>query len=228
MADQPNANEGDTSQATGAAEALNRDDVSKLVNQAITGHLKRHTESFTKSLDERFNALLERFPAPAQAPAQPGQTAAARTPEENAQAQKLADAMKQIEALTKHNAQVAAEARDTKLRQAVAEELAAIGLGPDRVKHALRFLVDGEKLISHDDENQDRIVFRDTSTGQSFPLKDGLTRWAKTPDAKIYLPPVGAAGSGSGAPTGGNRAGPQGPTMRDLGIAIGEAAGFHI
>lgn len=91
-----------------------------------------------------------------------------------------------------------AQARASKLRQRVSDALVEGGVEAARVKHALHYLVDGEKRVAWDEHDTESLLFKDEK-GELLPLSDGLKGWLKSDEAKIYLPPRGAGGSG-GAP----------------------------
>lgn len=196
MSDSTNANGGDTSQGTGAPEALTLDHVNKLVNSAITGHLKRESEkqtaAFSKLIEEHVGKLAEQLkpaPKPDDKGAPSGESA-----EFNALKKQLEEQRKITQSLNERYEAEKKTARDTKLRSSVTEHLIATGIDPTRAKHALAYLVDGEKRVDFDG---DAIVFRDDVNG-NLPLADGLKSWAKTPEAKLYLPPAGGGGTGTG------------------------------
>lgn len=95
-----------------------------------------------------------------------------------------------------------AAARDAKLRAQVLESLTEMGIDGARAKHALHYLVDGEKSVRYQNDESNTIVFRDGE--DDIDLKTGLTNWAKTEDGKLYLPPRGAGGSGGRGAEGGS------------------------
>lgn len=106
-----------------------------------------------------------------------------------------------------------ARARDSLLRQRVTEALSGVGIEGVRARHALGLLVDAEKRARWSDDGES-ILFR-TDAHDELDLATGLREWLKTEDAKLYLPPRGAAGSGDrpGAQPPGPRA-PTGPLDR--------------
>lgn len=87
-----------------------------------------------------------------------------------------------------------ARSRDAQLRQRVTEALSSVGIEGVRARHALGLLVDAERRVRWA-EGGDDIVFR-TDTHDDLDLSAGIREWLKTDDAKLYLPPRGAAGSG--------------------------------
>lgn len=102
-------------------------------------------------------------------------------------------------------------ARDQVLRTKLTDELTRGGVDPKYVRQAVGFLVDVEKRVRFSDDDSEDIVYRD-ATGD-VDLTTGVKSWAKTDEAKIYLPPRGTQGSGDrsqGRPQQGNS--PQAPS----------------
>jgi hypothetical protein len=85
-------------------------------------------------------------------------------------------------------------ARDSQLRQRVTEALSGVGIEGVRARHALGLLVDAERRVHWSDDGES-ILFR-TDAHDELDLTSGVREWLKTEDAKLYLPPRGAAGSG--------------------------------
>lgn len=206
MSESTHANGGENPQGSSAPEALTIEAVNKLVNSAITGHLKREAEkqtaAFSKLIEEHVGKLVEQLKPAPKPDDKPGDS-----PELNA-------LKKQLEESTRIQKQIIAErdaerlaARNLKLRTTVTDQLVAAGVDPSRAKHALAYLVDGEKRVDFDG---DAIVFKDDSSG-ALPLAEGLKSWVKSPEAKLYLPPAGGGGTGQGQGQSG-QAGNQGPS----------------
>jgi hypothetical protein len=87
-----------------------------------------------------------------------------------------------------------ARARDSLLRQRVTDALSGVGIEGVRARHALGLLVDAERRVRWADDGES-ILFR-TEAHDDLDLAAGVREWLKTEDAKLYLPPRGAAGSG--------------------------------
>ncbi len=85
-----------------------------------------------------------------------------------------------------------AAARDSKLRESVKEQLASMNVPASAHKGALALLLT-EKLITIDEAGTVSFV---SDTYGPMKLGDGLKDWLKTEDAKAFLPPKGAQGSG--------------------------------
>lgn len=106
----------------------------------------------------------------------------------------LAEATKKIKEAEERAAAEKAKQRDGALRQQLTEQLGKHGVDPKRMVHALSYLVDGTKTVRYSDDG-DTIVFKDAD-GSDLDLTTGLKGWAQSDEAKIYLPPRGASGSG--------------------------------
>lgn len=102
----------------------------------------------------------------------------------------IAQMRKQIEKLTADKA----KNREVALRSKLSEELVAAGVNPATVKALVALHVDSDKAVSYESDESDEIVFK--AQDNSYSLKDGLQQWLKTEDAKAYLIPKGAKGSG--------------------------------
>jgi hypothetical protein len=141
------------------------------------------------------------------------------SPEFRGMQKQLADQKAAHDKLLSELAAEKAKAADASMRSALRDKLAAHGIEGVRAKHAIASLVDSEKRVRRDDDGQ--AVFIDTD-GQPIDIDTGLKAWAKTEDAKIFLPPTGARGSGGGSggppPKQGNGAGEV--TATDLGLAF--------
>jgi len=103
-----------------------------------------------------------------------------------------------LEASNRKASEAQAKMRSSALRQTTAEQLAALGIDGARFKGAFAVLQQEGRIRMRDDES-DEMVFVD-DTGAEVELAAGLAGWAKSDDAKIYLPPSGVRGSGSTKP----------------------------
>lgn len=103
---------------------------------------------------------------------------------------------------TAEREQAAQEARRRHLRDTIAKH----GF-QGRQEHAARYLEaerapDGKPLLRTDDKGALCWAKEHLGAVRLFPLEDGLKEWANTDDAKTFLPPKGAEGTGDGV--GGN------------------------
>jgi hypothetical protein len=164
---------------------------------------KRLTESFGKTLAEQLAALKPKDDPKGKKPEEPPAPKLEDFPEWKAHQEKLA----KLEKLAAQNAAERdaerAKTRATTLRTNAVQELGKVGVPADRTTHALAFLQSQGRITYADGGKGDQVVFLGDD-GAEQPLTDGLKTWAKTPDAKIYLPALNPQGSGGspGAPGG--------------------------
>lgn len=192
----------DPTQGNGAPEAPHGDApkgiTSDEVNRAITARFKAFESRIDKLFEERFSALAP----PKNAEDEPKEKSS-KGLDEHPEFQKLA---RQTQRLQEQLAQAQKErdaekahARDVKLRTELANMLADAGIDGARGKHAVGYLVDADKRVVWDG---DAIAFRG-SDNELLPVGEGLKSWLSTDDAKLYLPPRGAVGSGERSNVGG-------------------------
>ena len=205
---QPEAPKGLTNEDFNRAFTARFRDVEKRIEGKIADALTQATGKLEGSLTEKLSALLSGVraepsgsggggegdahpPAPggAQPPAQPP-----RDPEVTALKRQLTEMKNKLSAQDAEREAERTAARDLRMRTALSDRLAAHGIDAKRVKHAVGFLVDAEKLVSVDASGS--LVFK-ASDGEMIDLESGLREWVASDDGKLYLPPRGVAGSGS-------------------------------
>jgi len=217
---------GDQSQGNDPPNGSQGDDAPKFVteeqlNRAISARLGQFEKKQDKVFGD-FGAKLEQYfsqQPPKDEDKQEGQqtTKVEDHPAFKSMQRQLEDTKKLTERLSHEKQVERSKARDTTLRQALQEKLAAGGVAGAQLKHALGFLVDAEKRVRFADDDSEEILFRD---GQDFlPFEDGLRAWMKSDDAKIYLPPRGTNGSGS-APGQGSQAKNTGDMGQDAALLL--------
>lgn len=150
----------------------------------------------------------------------------ARTPQDAAlerQVKELADKLAASEA---KSAAAEQRIRESGRRTATMNELAKLGMDGNRGRGAFAWLED-EKRIHLDEDDPNTVLYKDDN-GDMLPLVDGLRGWSKREEAKIFLPPTGAKGSGDPnrgkAPPAGGTPG-QEPSDADIGAGIAAAFG---
>jgi phosphatidate phosphatase PAH1 len=191
-------------QGTAAPEAAQQTSAVSLddVNRAITARFRDFDKKIETRLGEQFSSfetkLTEMLAAkPAEAEGKPAADAKAQSVDEHPAVKSL---QKQLAEIKNKNAEIerlraeeAQKGRDLAMRGKLTEALASHGIEGTRAKGALALLVDSDKRVSVDADGT--IVFRD-GNGDALDLQTGLKSWAASEDAKLYLPPRGAAGSG--------------------------------
>lgn len=203
----------DSTQGNGAPEASQGGDAPKYVteeqlNRAISARLSDFSKKSEKALAEAFGGFEKKLSE--MLPKTPDEKGDKGTPTTQSQSieehpqfkglqKQLADLQKKAEESEKAAQAERAKARDTSLRQRLSEELAKGGIkDATRIKHAIRFLVDGERAVQWDEAGES-IVFKSEDGVVDFGT--GLKAWLKSDDAKLYLPPPeGGASGGIGKP----------------------------
>lgn len=208
MADDPNGNGSDNPNGDDAPQYVTPDQL----NGAITGHLRR----LEQKLEQREQALIEKLaeqfkPKPRDddddddmPPGKGGDDDIAAKMQKKFERQ-LAEERKRIERLEQEREAERSKSRDMQLRQSVRDALSEAGIEGTRLKAAMALIIDGEKRVSLADDGKVQFVDHD---GVRVGLKEGISEWSKTDDAKVFLPPIGAQGSGERPRSGGSM--PQG------------------
>jgi hypothetical protein len=109
--------------------------------------------------------------------------------------------------------------KDGALRQTLAEELAKSGItDPTRQRIATAHLL-SQGLVVHGEDGSPLYA---ESADSHLDLATGIKAWSKSEEAKIFLPPTGARGSGDRPVQGGPKSQANGsePTATDLGLAL--------
>lgn len=174
---------------------------------ALTARFRTFEQKVDKALSDGLGAFGSKlkdelallFPRPEPRPEGGGAPADGRPKDEpNPELRRLQE---QIGVLTKQADDARAErdterarGRDSLLRQRLTEALSLVGIDGVRARHALGVLVDAERRVHWADDGE-LLLFR-TDAHDELELGVGLREWLKTEDAKLYLPPRGAAGSG--------------------------------
>ena len=159
-----------------APSSLTMDDVSRLVNSAISSRMK----SFEKKLEEFTSKLT------------PQQTE--EKPAEKISNLELVQLKKQLELIQKERDTEVSKRKDFELRNTVKEQLLKNGVNPNMVKAAMAILVDSDKLVSYNEDNE--ICWSDKELGK-IDLSSGLKNWSKTDEGKSFLAPKSLQGTGS-------------------------------
>jgi len=195
--DEPQSSQGETSGPNYVTEGK----LNELVNRAITARFSAFEKKFGNQISESVASLIPKFEELVQAKL-PANAAANASPTDKLEENPFVKGLqKKLVELEEQNRKSQAErdterarARDVALRQKLSEELARHGIDSRYTKQAIGFLVDAEKRVRWEDDGES-LVFRDAD-GSEIDLQTGLRSWAKTDDAKIYMPPRGVTGSG--------------------------------
>jgi hypothetical protein len=192
---------------TSAPTALDEEAVSRIASQTLnsvfTGRSKKLQADIVAELDKKlepFTKKLEDFMAASTSggkPAKKGKDGEPddATPEYKGLQRQLQEQKMEHEKLLSKLKESEDRAQATALRQSLAEELSKHGISDAlRVKGAIAMLFSDGKVRRDEDG---RAVFAE-SEDSLIDLATGIKAWAKTDDAKIFLPPAGTRGSGGG------------------------------
>lgn len=193
---------GDSTKNEQATSGLTAESVAALVNdvvnKAISARNKDVDKKFQASLSEMMSKFEEKLKAVVPAPATTSDEPKVEdSPVYKGMQKKFAELQEKFEQSEREKAEERNKARDVTMRQRVADELVKAGVDPSRTRHALALLVDSEKRVKFDDDGE--IVFRDLDN-QELDFATGLRSWAKSEDAKVFMPARGATGSGDRRP----------------------------
>jgi hypothetical protein len=183
-----------------------------VLNSAMTARFKTFEkqlhESLGKTIGEQLQAHLKAAPPKEEAPdeepeggkGKKGKNAARVDDVQiNTLQQQLAEMNRRLEAADRAANEERMKNRTSSLRTKLAEELARIGVVDANAQRiAIGHLIDAKHAVKFDDEGGDenKIVFSQDDGGV-VNLDVGLRTWAKTSEAKFFLPATNAKGAGS-------------------------------
>ena len=102
---------------------------------------------------------------------------------------------RQIKLLLDREKEREVELSSQKLNSSLREQLLAVGTDPRHIEHALAY-VNQKQLVKYDEEGNLKMRVNQVD----YDIADGAKLWAKQEDAKLYLAPKGAVGSGQKGP----------------------------
>ena len=231
----------DQQQGSGAPEALTEEKIAQIaaqvVNQAFTARSKTLKNELTGEFTKGFEAMTKRLDEMATTKADSRkkkgtdgeESPEVQSPEYRGLQRQMAEMKAQLEERDKQVAEAGARAKQTELRARVAEELGKVGVtNPTLVKAATSILVTEDKRVSYDEDGQ--LVFME-SPDSVLDIATGIRAWAKSEDAKNFIQPTGAMGSGSrpaqraqqGRPA--NMPKSEAEEAQDIGMAIAQLFG---
>jgi len=187
-----------------------KSELGTMITGAVRGQLdKKLDEVATKvgerlGLEDKFSKLnetlegLKAAPAPKpegnQPPHPPEPPRFEESPAYKAQQLELQKLQKRVETAEAEKAAERARARAQSLRQRAIETLTELGVTGVGTKHAFNTLHADGRIVFESDTS-DELLFVDEK-GEKLPIKDGIKSWVESEDAKVFLPPRGASGSG--------------------------------
>jgi hypothetical protein len=241
MADQASGN-GSPNQptGTGAPAALDEERVAQIASQVMNNVFKARgqkiKDDIAADLQKGFGEmkkLFDDFAASNTSSSKGGKKAgkdAAGDPDEGSpefqgMKRQMAEMRAQIEERDR-KLQAAEDAQKrASLRSKLGEELGKVGIvDPARVKAASALLITEEGRVRLDEDGN--AVFAE-SADSVLDLATGIKAWAKSEDAKIFIPATGARGSGDAARASKAQqaSGPQEMSLADLGLGLAQAFG---
>ena len=111
--------------------------------------------------------------------------------------QRLQSMEAELQASRKERDAERARNRDMTLRSTMADNLARIGIkDPIDQKHAIAVLREAG-VVRYEADDSDRVVWANQD-GTAYEAELGFRQWAKSEEAKRFLPATGTRGSGSG------------------------------
>ncbi len=175
--------------------------VAAVVNSALTGRLKTFEKQLGEKIEGTLGSILDKKLEGYKAPVADPDGAGGKN-DKNKDNVALATIQRQLEVQKADIERISAERdterkknRDTALRTKSTEGLTKIGItDPFMAKVALAHLRE-EGRIGLESDDSDNLVWNDETGSVSF--ETGLRSWAKTEEAKRFLPASGAKGSGS-------------------------------
>jgi hypothetical protein len=193
------------------------------VHALLTSRFRAFEEKIGKTLSETLGALTGKLkeeitsalpkPEPSPTADDKKRKDAPESPELKRLQEQIASLTKQAEDARSERDTERARARDTTLRQKLTDALSGAGIDGVRARNAVGILVDAEKRVRWAEDGE-AILFRNADREDDLAI--GLKEWLKTEDAKLFLPPRGASGSGDRPGAGLPRAPAAAPTRGDV------------
>lgn len=193
-------------------EVLTKDELKGELGTMITGAIRAQLPKIQPldevvakvteklGLEAKFASLAETLEGLKTAPPKPEGTTT--TPEPRfedspafkAQQLELQKLQKRLESSESEKAAERAKARAQALRQRTFELLSEHGVTGNGARYAFNnFAAEGR--VVYEGDTSDELLFVDEK-GEKLPIKDGIKSWVESEDAKVFLPPRGASGSG--------------------------------
>lgn len=198
----PNADGGGKPNADGDAKFVTQEQLSQVVNQAVSSHMKRldtkigatMKDAVAEALKDMVQKAKDDDDPPGADPPAGGGKGADDKPNPAMTALK-----RQVETLTtklqKAEDDRAGEAKQRQrdgLKSAVLKQLGESGLSGQHLRGAQAILYQDDRVRIGDDGAH---LFRNAE-GEDLPLVEGVKEWIGSDDAKLFLPPKDVRGSG--------------------------------
>lgn len=179
--------------------------INKTVNGTVATLKKQITDAVTASQGEIAKLLDEKLTnfKPAESDDKEGKGGKKDKGENSTELASMRKELADLRAANERERAIAQEertkSRTMNLRSAAMDELARVGITGNNARLALNCLLQDQRIAFDTDVaagEVDELVFRSDDEGW-VKLGLGLKGWAKTPDAKVFIPATGANGAGS-------------------------------
>ncbi len=182
-----------------APKPLTVEDVTRIVNSAITARDKRRDEKIPDQLAEAlkpFAEKLEKFSAPPAAPPSPGKKKDDPTAQEISELRtRLERAEQKADKERTERELILKDQRDRGATSVLAEALTGGGVNTGLAKTLAASLY-GKGVVRYEGDDSDNVVI--VLDDQELALKAGVPKWLKTDEGRHWLPPAPPGGSGAG------------------------------
>jgi len=194
MSDQENKPENTPETPIPTQETFSKDEVIKLVNAAVSSHIKRHTKQFDEMVDEKLSWLVESTSSKTEETQKNASEADKQLRQMQAQYQKV---MKDLQAKEQQIADEQASKRDMNARNGLRDALASAGVPADRIRHAEAYLYDSQKRVRISESGDPVFVSSEGGYDLETAITEGVESFLKSDEGKMYLPAREVAGSGN-------------------------------
>ena len=176
------------------------------LNDAISKRLGQFEKTFGGTVESSISKAIEGLKAQTPAPQGDGNQRQQDPKDPNAVAlktveTKLADALARLDDADRRVAAERSKNRNTSLTDTVKDHLAKLGIvDPVAQRLAVSHLVLADKRVQYESDEDDARPLFVGEDGAPVDLSTGLKKWSTSPEAKHFLPAIGALGSGANPP----------------------------
>lgn len=179
-----------------APPTVSLDDVKSIVAKSVNAAITQRLSQYDQKLEDTLSSQLEQIMSKTQASASNDDT-----PAEDDAVQAMRARLKEMEALLAAEKQERDKERHLRSvneeRAALKDVLQAEGVPSDRLKAAVAVLYTEDQRIGRDDHGNIQFLTQEEGYVDRASLKEGVAKFLKTDEGKIYLPPRDVSGSGN-------------------------------
>ena len=183
----------DNDQSAGPSFSL--DDVKSIVSKSVNAAITQRLSQYDQKLEETLATQMEQLTATLK----PEETD--ESPEAGDEVKAMRARLKEMEALLTAEKQERDKERQLRNvneeRAALREALQAEGVPPERVKAAVAVLYTEDKRVGRDEDGNIQFLTQEREYVDRAPLKEGVAKFLKTDEGKIFMPARDVAGSGN-------------------------------